>query len=51
MNQTTLILALALAIVPVVGAAQNVNAVPPNAPEQRPALKNQTRAPILDTSV
>ncbi|MCB9929006.1 MAG: PQQ-dependent sugar dehydrogenase [Alphaproteobacteria bacterium] len=51
MNRTILILALAVALAPLAGSAQNFNAAPPNAPDQRPAFAGQTRAPIVDAGV
>ncbi len=51
MTRTSLMVALALAVAPPVLTAQDVNAAPPNAPNQRPPFEGQTRAPIIDQSI
>lgn len=40
-----------LAALPMTAAAQDFNAAPPNAPEQRPAFEGQTRAPVIADQV
>ena len=40
-----------LAAMPLVAAAQDFNAAPPNAPDQRPAFEGQTRAPVIADTV
>ncbi|MHC9236649.1 PQQ-dependent sugar dehydrogenase [Pseudooceanicola sp. 502str34] len=39
---------LAAACLATPGAAQDFNAAPPNAPDQRPAFEGQTRAPVIN---
>lgn len=40
-----------LAALPMTAAAQDFNAAPPNAPDQRPAFEGQTRAPVIPDQV
>ncbi|MDO6587222.1 PQQ-dependent sugar dehydrogenase [Salipiger sp. 1_MG-2023] len=45
---TRLLAALCALALPLPALAQDFNAAPPNAPDQRPAFAGQTRAPVID---